>query len=460
MSWTVTRALPCALLLLLSICITPNRAAAKENDADKPKRHLRRNELAIQGANHHQHYYDQPSPPAPIGPITITTITTPTTTTSNHHQHKPPPPPSLPSDSVHRSESKFKKSQITHRPMLWLDQALRERVSVEPLNSGSIDLKSLCAYGMKFGADFTVRPDTPIRSCHLLKTTARSQFNEHHAKLVADTQRRPYHLQQLEDVLPDVTGKRPEQNWATWHGIQLEPSQQDNVHVKSVVIFVVIGVSSLCVPFDMSQKRPNLIPIVDTSNRLYQYHLCFSQFCHSKPVSGEAAKRSDHCNKTVDIYEDVTSPEVTPETFGRPMTCWYRFRSFRGTPRDWILRIRFKKFKVGTLVNATTCLGGYMQSVGTMFQRSWPGIDASPLLPPNILPYAVQSPLERILNSHPEHFSALSCIISTRSISNAFPTGGGGYVSLAFRGYLANLSFGFGGRAFSTEQLSLPTATR
>lgn len=79
------------------------------------------------------------------------------------------------------------------------------------------------------------------------------------------------------------------------------------------------------------------------------------------PVTGEAAKRSDHCNKTVDIYEDVTSPEVTPETFGRPMTCWYRFRSFRGTPRDWILRIRFKKFKVGTLVNATTCLGGYMQ---------------------------------------------------------------------------------------------------
>ncbi|KAK7870618.1 hypothetical protein R5R35_009117 [Gryllus longicercus] len=73
--------------------------------------------------------------------------------------------------------------------------------------------------------------------------------------------------------------------------------------------------------------------------------------------------KRDHCNKTVDIYEDVTSPEVTPLTIGRPVTCWYRFRSFRGTPRDWILRIRFKKFKVGTLVNATHCHGGYLQIV-------------------------------------------------------------------------------------------------
>ncbi|GLV34877.1 uncharacterized protein CBL_09357 [Carabus blaptoides fortunei] len=74
-----------------------------------------------------------------------------------------------------------------------------------------------------------------------------------------------------------------------------------------------------------------------------------------------AEVKRDHCNKTVDIYEDVSSPEVTPESIGRPMTCWYRFRSFRGTPRDWILRIRFKKFKVGTLLNATTCHMGYLQ---------------------------------------------------------------------------------------------------
>ena len=69
----------------------------------------------------------------------------------------------------------------------------------------------------------------------------------------------------------------------------------------------------------------------------------------------------DHCNKTVDIYEDVSSPSVSPATWGKPLTCWYRFRAFRGTPRDWILRVRFKKFKVGVLVNATTCAGGYLQ---------------------------------------------------------------------------------------------------
>ena len=73
-----------------------------------------------------------------------------------------------------------------------------------------------------------------------------------------------------------------------------------------------------------------------------------------------AAER-DHCNKTVDIYEDVSSPAVTSKTWGKPLTCWYRFRAFRGTPRDWILRVRFKKFKVGVLEDAATCSGGYLQ---------------------------------------------------------------------------------------------------
>ncbi|CAH0701016.1 unnamed protein product [Spodoptera exigua] len=73
--------------------------------------------------------------------------------------------------------------------------------------------------------------------------------------------------------------------------------------------------------------------------------------------------KRDHCNKTVEIYEDVSSPPVTSENFGRPLTCTYRFRAFRGSPKDWILRIRFKKFKVGTLINGTTCHKGYMQIV-------------------------------------------------------------------------------------------------
>lgn len=75
--------------------------------------------------------------------------------------------------------------------------------------------------------------------------------------------------------------------------------------------------------------------------------------------SGDVIK--DHCNKTVDIYEDVSSPELTAANRHRPVLCTYRFRSFRGAPRDWVLRLRFKKFKIGSIVNATHCSGGYLQ---------------------------------------------------------------------------------------------------
>lgn len=77
----------------------------------------------------------------------------------------------------------------------------------------------------------------------------------------------------------------------------------------------------------------------------------------------------DHCNKTVEIYEDVSSPEVTQANRNRPLLCTYRFRSFRGAPRDWVLRLRFKKFKVGTIVNATHCAGGYLQV--NEYQTHW-----------------------------------------------------------------------------------------
>lgn len=88
----------------------------------------------------------------------------------------------------------------------------------------------------------------------------------------------------------------------------------------------------------------------------------FLFFTTPSPAAIRRADR-DHCNKTVDLYEDVSSPAVTSTNWGKPLSCWYRFRSFRGTPRDWILRVRFKKFKVGILENATTCSGGYLQIV-------------------------------------------------------------------------------------------------
>ncbi|XP_026683112.1 uncharacterized protein LOC113469529, partial [Diaphorina citri] len=108
-------------------------------------------------------------------------------------------------------------------------------------------------------------------------------------------------------------------------------------------------------------RQSTKIMSIETSFGPFNY-VSNNIFVRTSPASlrkGDA--KHDHCNKTVDIYEDISSPEVTPETYGRPMTCWYRFRAFRGTPRDWILRIRFKKFKVGTLINATHCHNGYMQ---------------------------------------------------------------------------------------------------
>lgn len=69
----------------------------------------------------------------------------------------------------------------------------------------------------------------------------------------------------------------------------------------------------------------------------------------------------DHCNKTVDIYVDVASPQVTYLNRNRPLTCWYRFKSIKGIPKDWVLRLTFKKFKVGTLINSTHCEGGHLQ---------------------------------------------------------------------------------------------------
>lgn len=66
----------------------------------------------------------------------------------------------------------------------------------------------------------------------------------------------------------------------------------------------------------------------------------------------------------MDIFEDISSPEVSNQNLGRPLTCWYRFRTLKGAPRDFVLRLRFKKFKVGQLLNATHCEGGYLQVSG------------------------------------------------------------------------------------------------
>jgi hypothetical protein len=89
-------------------------------------------------------------------------------------------------------------------------------------------------------------------------------------------------------------------------------------------------------------------------------HLCYFFHTAGSPLV-PTESTDDHCNKTVDIYVDVSSPPVTYLNRYRPLTCWYRFKSIKGIPKDWVLRLTFKRFKVGTLINSTHCDGGYLQ---------------------------------------------------------------------------------------------------
>uniref|UniRef100_A0A1B0BRK8 CUB domain-containing protein n=1 Tax=Glossina palpalis gambiensis TaxID=67801 RepID=A0A1B0BRK8_9MUSC len=56
-----------------------------------------------------------------------------------------------------------------------------------------------------------------------------------------------------------------------------------------------------------------------------------------KGGGGASDVTKDQCNKTVDIFEDVSSPELTNQNVGRPLICWYRFRTLKGAPRDFIV---------------------------------------------------------------------------------------------------------------------------
>ncbi|CAG0888686.1 unnamed protein product [Cyprideis torosa] len=86
---------------------------------------------------------------------------------------------------------------------------------------------------------------------------------------------------------------------------------------------------------------------------------------HKRSVRGRGYQNiyfRDKCNKTIDVYEEITSPEVTRENRNRPLSCWYNFRPFRSTdPKQWVISIRFKRFKVGHLLNDSYCAGGYLR---------------------------------------------------------------------------------------------------
>lgn len=112
-----------------------------------------------------------------------------------------------------------------------------------------------------------------------------------------------------------------------------------------------------------TSKFKNIFPKVASKRNFNWWYL--TKYRHFTVLAGNPSvpteSTDDHCNKTVDIYVDVASPQVTYLNRHRPLTCWYRFKSIKGIPKDWVLRLTFKKFKVGTLINSTHCEGGYLQ---------------------------------------------------------------------------------------------------
>ncbi|GBN49517.1 hypothetical protein AVEN_236293-1 [Araneus ventricosus] len=72
---------------------------------------------------------------------------------------------------------------------------------------------------------------------------------------------------------------------------------------------------------------------------------------------------SDHCNKTVDIYQAVSSPPVTEFNRGKPLHCSYKIR-VRPVRDDWVVFVRFTRLRVGQPnSNRSQCIGGYVQIV-------------------------------------------------------------------------------------------------
>ncbi|GBL92146.1 hypothetical protein AVEN_91495-1 [Araneus ventricosus] len=83
-------------------------------------------------------------------------------------------------------------------------------------------------------------------------------------------------------------------------------------------------------------------------------------------TSAEVVYRPDedeHCNRTVDIYQAVSSPPVTDENRNRPLHCSYRIR-VRPARNDWVVFVRFTRLRVGEpSEDRKRCIGGYVQII-------------------------------------------------------------------------------------------------
>ena len=71
----------------------------------------------------------------------------------------------------------------------------------------------------------------------------------------------------------------------------------------------------------------------------------------------------DRCNRTVEIYQTVSGPQVTDLNRGKPLHCTYRIR-VRPQRDDWIVFVRFTRMRVGEpSADRQKCVGGYVQIV-------------------------------------------------------------------------------------------------
>ncbi|PRD29541.1 UNVERIFIED_CONTAM: hypothetical protein NCL1_29079 [Trichonephila clavipes] len=74
-------------------------------------------------------------------------------------------------------------------------------------------------------------------------------------------------------------------------------------------------------------------------------------------------EEDEHCNRTVDIYQAVSSPPVTDENRNRPLHCSYRIR-VRPARNDWVVFVRFTRMRVGEpSEDRKICIGGYVQII-------------------------------------------------------------------------------------------------
>ncbi|GFY64866.1 uncharacterized protein TNIN_389431 [Trichonephila inaurata madagascariensis] len=84
---------------------------------------------------------------------------------------------------------------------------------------------------------------------------------------------------------------------------------------------------------------------------------------HLSIVRPKTKEEDEHCNRTVDIYQAVSSPPVTDENRNRPLHCSYRIR-VRPARNDWVVFVRFTRMRVGEpSEDRKICIGGYVQII-------------------------------------------------------------------------------------------------